>query len=225
MKTKKPHSISQWYDKYLYNEEMLKEAGIKENILGGLLGALVLVLSGMSIKDVSAKTQIPETEIIQSLQDDEIMQEARKEIEGSRKTVGSETKEISITKNILARTIYAEGRGESTEGKMAIATVIFNRGRGNTQEMVKAIQCPKQFSCWNKASSEDWTNMKQGSGKDWEESLNIAESLVNGSFTAVGTFDHYFNPKKVTKYPSWAKNQLSEQIGNHLFYTLGSWKS
>jgi len=208
----------QWYKRYLlYNEAMQKEAGMKENILSGLLGALILVISGASIPEAASKTLVSETEIVKALQNEDMVNQARQ----ARQSL---TEVDESAQNILARTIYAETKGEPIDAKKAVATVIFNRGRGTPEGMLRAVQTPKQFSCWNKATAEDWTNMKQGLGQDWEDSMKIAKSLLEGTFYPVGSFDHYFNPE-IVRFPTWAHNQPSKQIGQHLFFTLKSWKS
>ena len=53
---------------------------------------------------------------------------------------------------IFAKTIWAEARGETLEGQIAVANVILNRARqgGWWGDDVIGVCCkPKQFSCWN----------------------------------------------------------------------------
>jgi len=130
--------------------------------------------------------------------------------------------EEKIQINIIARTLYAEGKSESEEGLMAIASVIYNRSNKTASGMVDVIKQPKQFSCWNQASKSDWTNLKQNSGPIWDKSMEIAKSMVNGGFQPSGTWKYYFNPDIVK--PSWAykdkdKKQPRQyvEIGNHRF--------
>lgn len=135
------------------------------------------------------------------------------------------TEEQKLQENIIARTIYREGTAEPHEGRIAIASVIFNRGNGNAGTIMGEIQKSKQFSCWNKATEKDWTNMKQYSGGVWDDSMEIASSILRGSFTPTTKANHYFNPQKAN--PSWAyldkaKTKLRpyQQIGNHLFMSI-----
>lgn len=55
--------------------------------------------------------------------------------------------------DILARTIYAEARGEPFEGQVAVAWVIKNRSLDRRARWPRTVaevcQQPKQFSCWN----------------------------------------------------------------------------
>ena len=56
---------------------------------------------------------------------------------------------------IMAKTIYGEARGETREGQIAVACVIFNRFRSGKWFSAKTLAgvClkPLQFSCWNKS--------------------------------------------------------------------------
>ena len=234
----KPEKPENWYTRCLNPDDnpddIIQEAGIKETI-GSLVGAVALILYGFGLHDVSQRTQIPEQEIVEALQDDLTVNEARRMIqketeENNPRRETPKGEEASNTINIVARTIYAEGLSESEEGKRAIATVIHNRGRGNPSAMVKAIQSHKQFSCWNSAEADDWTNMKQGKGRSWEDSQRIAQEMVNGTFSPVAAYDHYYNPKKANPY--WAYKDKARTvlhpyvtIGNHRFFILGSWKT
>jgi GH24 family phage-related lysozyme (muramidase) len=62
-----------WYSRYLKSQNIYQniyqEAGMKENIVGGLLGALMLVLSGITIQEVSKQMNIPEAEIEEAVMD------------------------------------------------------------------------------------------------------------------------------------------------------------
>ena len=212
------------------------------------------------IKDVSAKMKISEEQLTKALQNPEMRNKAIMEIYRIKslkemeemekinnpsgntpkkyKTINnSETntpKQINnpnLIKNIIARTIYAETLGEPLAGKLAVASVIYNRSKGNLENIINIIKTPLQFSCWNKASEKDWTNMKQKNGKEWEECIKIANDLVSGSFKPVINSDHYWNPEKANPY--WAyydKNVKSNpreyvQIGKHRFLNLEKYKT
>lgn len=76
-----------WYDRHLANQntyqDIYQEAGIKENIMGGILGAIILVLSGYSLQNASRETNISEAEIEQALQDSAQIDQARDVMKGS----------------------------------------------------------------------------------------------------------------------------------------------
>jgi len=242
--------IMNWYDQYKVAERedmLLKQAGwsFKDILPLGLAGAVILVFLGSGIQNAAKKMNMEEEEVVQALNSPAVVEEAR-EIMQSKKTLDQAAEQIServeteepeeaeLTKrqewlkNVIARTIYAEGSGESMEGKNAIASVIYTRGGGDAEGMVRNIQIPMQYSCWNRADDDDWTNMKKGKGSAWEASESIADQIVRGNFTPTVEADHYFNPDKAR--PSWGyvdkgRTQLRPhvRVDNHVFMELGSW--
>jgi len=236
-----------WYKQFKVAEKediLLKQAGwsLKDIIPLGLAGAVILVLLGSGIQNAAKKMNLEEEEVIEALHTPTVVEEARKimqeqevpvapqieEPQEVEETASALSKRQELLKNIIARTIYAEGMGESSAGKRAIASVIYNRGGGDAEGMVRNIKIPYQYSCWNRADEDDWTNMRQGKGLAWEESESIADEIVRGSFSPTTKADHYFNPNKAR--PSWgytdeAKTILRphERVGNHVFMELGSW--
>lgn len=115
---------------------------------------------------------------------------------------------------IPIQTIYLEARGESLEGKIAIAEVIRNRAfkRGLSFEAV-CLQ-PKQFSCWNEPKKNAKEALSRMSAKEYHEA---ARAWHESEFSSlIGGADHYYNPKLCS--PKWAK-KLNEvkTIGQHRF--------
>jgi len=126
---------------------------------------------------------------------------------------------MSISETI-ARTLYAEAKGESLAGKKAVASVIYNRANGNPANMVSVVKQKKQFSCWNKGIPPKGNDTDQ----NWIDCLNIAKEMVNKKFkpTIPTNIKHYLNP--TVAHPTWAyvdkeKTKLKEgiKIGNHYF--------
>lgn len=109
--------------------------------------------------------------------------------------------------NLVARTVYAEGRGETKEGRKAILSVIMNR-TGNDPAYAKAvIQEPDAFSCWR---SQNWDKYKFDPPKSvgdsprnmeiWNECKDLATQFYNGTFkSTIGNFNSYMNKKKASK--------------------------
>ena len=62
--------------------------------------------------------------------------------------------------NMLARTIFREGRAEAHEGRMAIASVIYTRASGKLDNLASVIKYKNAFSCWNSMTEDDWKNFK-----------------------------------------------------------------
>lgn len=121
----------------------------------------------------------------------------------------------------LARTIWAEARGEGKAGMEAVAAVILNRVAkpcwwGRT--IVTVCLKPWQFSCWNQ---DDPNRAKLLSvGKEdaaFRIALEIAERAVDGQLPdSTGGATHYHT---ASVSPSWARGQVPiKTIGNHLFY-------
>ena len=87
--------------------------------------------------------------------------------------------------NCVARTIYAEAKGEKEEGQAAVASVIWNRAGGKCANLVDVVLKDKQFSCWNKKkpgrTDKDYTlyvppeATKEGENKDiWNNCVKLA---------------------------------------------------
>lgn len=117
----------------------------------------------------------------------------------------------------LAMNIYQEARGESNQGKMAVAAVTMNRVKDKRypNTICEVVWQPKQFS---------WTglNVKYHSPKNlkaWAQALELAKLFMDGAnWSGVGSATHYH---AITVTPSWVdKKQLVGRYGNHLFYTL-----
>lgn len=140
----------------------------------------------------------------------------------------------SYTINILARTLWAEGKGESDldTGLRAIATSIYNRknikvrgGKIADDDLAyaKIVLSPKQYSCWNGLmvpNPKKYPEEKERSGRAFELGKQIAEEMVNGTFKPVAEVKnatHYFAPDRTGTDPYWAKGKAFVTIGNHKF--------
>jgi GH24 family phage-related lysozyme (muramidase) len=66
-----------WYDRQYIYQSICQEAGFKEGLIGNILGALMLVLSGYTIHEASKETKIPENEIQMAFEDESIVEKAR----------------------------------------------------------------------------------------------------------------------------------------------------
>ncbi len=112
---------------------------------------------------------------------------------------------------MIAFTLYMEAGSEPFAGKMAVASVIWQRAHGNIDEIEEVILAPKQFSCWNHTQEG-----VSGIGPRWDTCLKIAESMITGTFEPTIQADHYYNPTLCA--PRWAKG-MSEVavIGGHRF--------
>ena len=120
---------------------------------------------------------------------------------------------------VLAATLYDEARGESLQGKEAVASVIWNRHKERKKTLKQICLQPYQFSGWNGKTKMpiDITNSKNR--KAWEQCWEIAKNMVNGNFTPTINSNHYYNPKLAN--PKWGKQMKKVKvIGNHRFGKL-----
>ena len=121
---------------------------------------------------------------------------------------------------IVARTLYGEARGESTDGKIGIANVIIRRSKvgGWWGSNLRAVCLAKeQFSCWNPSDPNRKVLLGQIDDSAYKECLSIALRSVAGQITD--------NTYKADSYcvtgtnPYWAKNiSPCAVIGKHSFY-------
>lgn len=117
----------------------------------------------------------------------------------------------------LAMNIYHEARGETQQGKMAVAAVTMNRieNKHYPNTACEVVWQRKQFS---------WTDLKVKyhlikDVKAWGDALDIAQYFMQGeNWSGVGKATHYH---ATSVSPNWKDdNQLIAKVGNHLFYDL-----
>lgn len=143
-------------------------------------------------------------------------------------TMGEDTITRARRTDILARTIWGEARGETLQGKEAVANVIINRLKisrargkfwwGNTLEEV--CQKPFQFSCWNE-DDPNYTKILAVTEDDPQFAicLRIARRALNGVLTDHTNGADHYHADHVT--PKWAHSRVpAAVIGNHIFYQL-----
>lgn len=122
--------------------------------------------------------------------------------------------------DVLARTIYGEARGETTEGQLAVGLVILNRYRSNKwfagNTIAETCLKPKQFSCWN-YDDPNCEKIKTAGEKELKKFWTMAESLLKGDVADITNGATHYHTKQIK--PSWSKGKMPcAEIGNHLFY-------
>jgi spore germination cell wall hydrolase CwlJ-like protein len=130
-------------------------------------------------------------------------------------------------RDILAKTLYGEARGEPLAGQLAVAMVVFHRAiRPDGQfalDTSVAVACQRawQFSCWlegdpNRAKMEALT---------WDDPtytamrhvVDAAEAIFKLGTDLVAGATHYVNPAVAA--PSWARGHTPVvTIQHHAFY-------
>jgi len=124
---------------------------------------------------------------------------------------------------LLARMIFGEARGESYQGRIAVAYSAVNRlqnpGRfgGNLRQVLLRRA---QYSCFNLGDPNRTRlmNPMRYDASNFRECLGVARNVL-GRRVADPTngANHYFNPN--TANPSWANRMTrTARIGNHDFY-------
>jgi N-acetylmuramoyl-L-alanine amidase len=190
------------------NKESIQQDQVEvqiDLIEGELLNKIKsMIARGMTVAAIATALSLPQ----------DVVQAATAHIEISKR---DQSDDALASVDIVARTIYAEASGESIEGKLAVASVIYTRARSNDiNKIVDVILKPRQFSCWN-----DGNIPEEGSGQAWLDSVKIAEQLLSGKFKPTVKATHYYNPKKAS--PSWARNQhVVAMIGSHKFLHIES---
>ena len=144
--------------------------------------------------------------------------------------------------DVLARTLWAEARGEGEAGMVAVAAVIMNRCRaaadyrrrkpGKSRHVLfgdgspaSACQMPWQFSCWNQDDPNRGKLLAVTSDDPWfAAALRIAaQAVAHELVDPTGGATHYVRHDWVsrtawTKTPDGAPRSPTAKIGNHWFY-------
>ena len=135
--------------------------------------------------------------------------------------IGDRYNESDVT--VMAKTIWAEARGECLLGQLAVGRVILNRLKspkvwwGNT---IAGI-CYKdwQFSCWNK-NDPNRTKLDElaPDDKKLKPFIDMAKFLIVFQDTDfLKGCDHYINPRHAQ--PDWVKGKKPYiVIGKHEFF-------
>ncbi|XP_044758866.1 spore cortex-lytic enzyme-like [Coccinella septempunctata] len=123
-------------------------------------------------------------------------------------------------REILAKTVYAEARGEPEKGWESVAWVIKNRANANREywggsNIGNVCLKDRQFECWNGKKDihiddpATYARIKRMTDRIFDEPMRNDPT---------GGCDHYNNPKK-EGYPAWTRNcDRVMKVGNHVFY-------
>jgi spore germination cell wall hydrolase CwlJ-like protein len=129
--------------------------------------------------------------------------------------------QINDDMRVVALTIFAEARGESHDGRIAIASVIWNRAHGHYDMLAEVCMMNKQFSCWNGRAGDRLLAFKESKLNQKEaavfaDCMAIAKSMMDGKFVPPVSATHYHS-RNVR--PLWARGMTRVAvIGRHVFY-------
>lgn len=137
-------------------------------------------------------------------------------------------------RDILARTLWGEARGESLAGQIAVAWTIRNRvndGKAKSwwgEGYAGVCQKPYQFSCWNKSDPNYvyLSGAKPLPFREFAQAQIAAEQVMGGKVPdPTGGATHYYATTMLSA-PGWAaKAKQTLKLGHLLNYRLPSWTS
>ena len=112
---------------------------------------------------------------------------------------------------IIALTLAGEAIGEGVEGQRAVASVIWNRAKGDIHKLKEVCKAPAQFTCWS-----DGKNLEALKGAvGWDGCLTIAKDMVNGKFEPMTEATHFYDVSIAPPY--WATGmEVTEFIGDFI---------
>lgn len=115
----------------------------------------------------------------------------------------------SINIDLLAKAIYAEARGESLKGQIAVGAVIINRLNSpdfpNT--VYDVLYQPGQFTCIENGHIDQTPN---------QNAYTAAQRAINGEDPSNGAL-FFYNPEKSIDPQAFDKYIITVVIGNHVF--------
>ncbi|WDG79134.1 cell wall hydrolase [Pseudomonas chlororaphis] len=130
-------------------------------------------------------------------------------------------------RDILARTLWGEARGEGLAGQIAVAWTIRNRvNDGRTKSWwgegyAGVCQARYQFSCWNKNDPNFpfLSGAKPIPAGQFAQALCAADQVIAGAVPdPTGGATHYY-ATTMAKAPAWAaKAKQTVRIGQHVFF-------
>ncbi|WP_062381972.1 cell wall hydrolase [Pseudomonas abietaniphila] len=130
-------------------------------------------------------------------------------------------------RDVLARTLWGEARGEGLAGMVAVAWSIRNRVEDGKEKSwwgegyAGVCQKPYQFSCWNKGDPNQpyLTGAKQIPFRELAQCRIAADQVIDGRVAdPTGGATHYY-AASMPSAPKWANGaKKTLTLGNHIFF-------
>ena len=127
---------------------------------------------------------------------------------GSSSATTASASILSADHRLLAKLVYAEARGETYKGQVAVAAVVLNRVRSSSfpNTISGVIYQTNAFSCVNNGSINNTPD---------NSCIRAARDAMNG-WDPTGGCLYYYNPK--TASDNWIRSRtVKTVIGNHSF--------
>ncbi|WP_277592993.1 cell wall hydrolase [Pseudomonas chlororaphis] len=130
-------------------------------------------------------------------------------------------------RDILARTLWGEARGEGLAGQIAVAWTIRNRvNDGRTKSWwgegyAGVCQAPYQFSCWNKNDPNYpfLSGAKPIPAGQFAQAQRAADQVIAGAVPDPTSGATHYYATTMPKAPAWAaKARKTVRIGQHVFF-------
>ncbi|MCJ8203577.1 cell wall hydrolase [Pseudomonas sp. RGM2987] len=131
-------------------------------------------------------------------------------------------------RDILARTVWAEARGEGFAGQIAVAWAIRNRvedGRENSwwgEGYADVCQKPYQFSCWNKNDPNYpfLSGIRQIPFRELAQCRIAADQVIDGRVSDPTCGATHYYALSIQVVPGWAaKAKQTLLLGHHIFFS------
>jgi spore germination cell wall hydrolase CwlJ-like protein len=129
-------------------------------------------------------------------------------------------------REVFARTLWMECRGEDDEGRRAVAHVIWNRfARAAGKTRIAGIcMADQQFSCWNAARDDSNREAMNAIDRDDDPLLEQMHSIIRD--IEAGARDPIdgatlYHADWMLQPPNWAlegKAKFVKQVGHHRFF-------
>lgn len=120
------------------------------------------------------------------------------------------------TVDAVARTLWAEARGEGDYGMILVASVIYNRAGGDPSRLMEVVTQTSQFSCWNAGRPEVYVRNHLDADA-WDTCVTLARMLADGAFTPCTTATNYLTVEKSGTGWSTRMEQVFK-YRRHVFY-------
>lgn len=109
--------------------------------------------------------------------------------------------------DVLAATLWDEARGQSFDCKWGVASVIYNRAKGDKKRLIEVVVKPKQFSGWNRGQLAV-TAITADEKMAWADCRVLAKRLLSGNFQPLNDATHFYSGDK----PYWADSMMVVEV-------------